>query len=532
MSSDGVDAVVVGSGPNGLVAANLLADAGWTVVVLEAAADPGGAVRSAEVAAPGYISDLFSAFYPLSAPPAPLARLGLDTYGLRWCHAPTVLSHVTPDGAAVTLSRDVEATAASVERFAPGDGERWRRAYAAWQRTGPDLMRTLFTPFPPVRAGLGLLRRAGVGDGLRLARRFLLPADKLGRELFRGAGARLLVAGCALHVDLPMGGSLGGGFGWLLAMLGQQCGYPVPQGGAGALTAALVDRLVARGGTVVCDARVERVAVRAGTARGVHTADGRWWPARRAVLADVSAPALYGRLLDRSVVPARLLDDLDGFQFDHATVKVDWALSRPVPWVAPEVAGSGTVHLGVDLAGLTRYGAALDAGESPADLLLILGQMTTTDPLRSPPGTESCWAYTHLPQRPMWSPAEVDAVVERIEATIEAQAPGFRSSVIGRHVSGPADLELADANLVGGAVGGGTTALHQQLVFRPLPGLGRADTVIDRLYLASAAAHPGGGVHGGPGANAARAAIARDRFLTGPLYGSAVRAAHRRIYPR
>jgi phytoene dehydrogenase-like protein len=167
----------------------------------------------------------------------------------------------------------------------------------------------------------------------------------------------------------------------------------------------------------------------------------------------------------------------------------------------------------------------------PRHPFLLVGQMTTADPAHSPPGTESLWAYTHLPFRPDWTSDEVAAHVARMEAVLEEYAPGFGSLVVGRHVAGPGDLERENPSLVGGAVGGGTAAAYQQLFLRPIPGLGRADTPIDRLFLASSSAHPGGGVHGGPGANAARAALARDRALTGSLYHAAIAAAHRAIYP-
>ncbi|MGE5829078.1 MAG: phytoene desaturase family protein [Micromonosporaceae bacterium] len=528
----GHDAVVVGSGPNGLVAANLLADAGWHVVVLEAAGEPGGAVRSAVITAPGYVSDLCSAFYPLAGPPSPLAALGLEDVGLQWRHAPNVLSHLTPAGDVVTLSRDPEATADSVERYARGDGQRWRAAYAEWLRVGPPLLRALFTPFPPVRPSWELLRTAGLGDSLRLLRRMLMPVRSLGQELFDGAGSRLLLTGCALHVDLTPDAALGGGYGWLLAMLAQQRGFPVPAGGAGALTAALVTRLRQRGGEVHCAARVTRVEVQAGVARAVRTADGRRWPAHRAVIADVAAPALYRDLLGPDVVPARLLEDIARFSFDSATLKVDWALARPLPWRAEGVAGSGTVHLGADLAGLSRYAADLAGDTVPAQPFLICGQMTTADPDRSPPGTESLWAYTHLPQRRDWSDPVVAGVAAALEDALERQAPGFRDSIVARRVTGPGQLEAENANLVGGALGGGTAAIHQQLVFRPVPGLGRADTPVDGLFLASAGAHPGGAVHGGPGANAARAALARRARVGGWLYGAGMRALHGRLYRR
>jgi phytoene dehydrogenase-like protein len=295
---------------------------------------------------------------------------------------------------------------------------------------------------------------------------------------------------------------------------------------------AMIKRLTDRGGAVVCGARVERIVVRGGAAQGVLSADGRRFRARRAVLADVGAPALFRDLLPRSAVPSGLLGDLARFQYDGSTVKVDWALSAPVPWRVSGAAESGTVHLGVDLAGLARFGAALDAGAVPEEPFVICGQMTVCDPRRSPQGTESMWAYTHLPHRRSWTPEQIADVVRRIEAAIERHAPGFGATVLGRRVAGPAELEAENDNLVGGALAGGTSAIHQQLFLRPVPGLGRADTVVDRLFLASASAHPGGGVHGGPGANAARAALARRAPVTGAAYGAAVRFAQRRLYGR
>jgi phytoene dehydrogenase-like protein len=244
----------------------------------------------------------------------------------------------------------------------------------------------------------------------------------------------------------------------------------------------------------------------------------------------VPAPTLYRELLPTAAVPVRLLDDLTTFEYDPSTVKVDYALSGPIPWRSPEAAGSGTVHLGVDRVGMTRYAAALGADQIPDEPLLICGQMTTADPTRSPAGTESFWAYTHLPHRQNWTADEVAGVVARMEQALEESAPGFSALVRGRRVAGPADLEAENRSLIGGALGGGSNAVHQQLFFRPIPGLGRADTPIDRLYLASASAHPGGGVHGGPGANAARAALARNRRGSGAIYRATVQGLQRRIY--
>ncbi|MGW1452643.1 phytoene desaturase family protein, partial [Micromonospora sp. NPDC002411] len=201
-AAQSADAVIVGAGHNGLVAANLLADAGWEVVVLEATSAPGGAVRSAEVTAPGYLSDLYSSFYPLGYASPVLADLDLGRHGLSWRHAPDVLAHLLPDGRAAVINRDLDVTAASLEQFAPGDGKRWLNAYTDWLDVAEPMLDAITSPFPPVRGGLGLLRRLRVAGALRLARRLVVPVRKLGDELFDGPGGPALLAGCALHTDL------------------------------------------------------------------------------------------------------------------------------------------------------------------------------------------------------------------------------------------------------------------------------------------------------------------------------------------
>ncbi|MGW1835102.1 phytoene desaturase family protein [Streptomyces sp. NPDC002067] len=512
------DAVVIGAGPNGLVAANLLADDGWAVEVLEAQPEPGGAVRSDRGVHPAYVNDLCSSFYPLAAASPVLNALRLDTCGLRWSHAPRVLAHPLPDGRCAVLERDVTDTARGLDGFAAGDGAAWRRLYGIWDRVGQDLTGALFAPFPPVRAGVRLLARLRLAGGVRLARTLLLPVRRLGEEEFRGEAGRLLLAGNALHADLAPEAAGSGGFGWLMSMLGQSVGFPVPVGGAGELTAALVRRLTRRGGVVRCQERVTGIVVRDGRAVAVRTAGGEAVPARRAVLADVSPPALYGALLDARHVPGPLLADLRRFAWDFATFKVDRALDGPVPWTAEAAAAAGTVHLADGVDGLTRFASQLAMGHVPDRPFALFGQMTTADVTRSPAGTESAWAYTHVPQRVRgdaggdgltgsWDRAEQEIMADRVERQVERYAPGFRARVRARRVLAPPTLEALDENLRGGAINGGTASLHQQLVFRPVPGTGRPETPVKGLYLASAGAHPGGGVHGAPGANAARAAL-------------------------
>ncbi|MYS84667.1 phytoene desaturase family protein [Embleya scabrispora] len=521
--TDEADAVVVGAGPNGLVAANILADHGWRVEVLEARDVPGGAVHSDRGVHPDFVSDTFSSFHPLAAASPTIAALDLHEFGLRWSHAPSVLAHPLADGRCATLHRGVDATAAGLAgHFGADDAAGWRRLSALWDRLDPHLVNALLSPFPPIRSGLALAARLGAADGLRFARTMTLPVRRLGEEEFSDVGATMLLAGCALHADMLPEAAPSAAFGWLLAMLGQQHGWPTPVGGAGALTEALVRRLTSKGGAVRCGTRVTSVVVRGGTALGVRTANGDAVRARRAVLADVPATTLYGGLVSWDDLPARLRDDLRRFTWDPGTFKVDWALNGPIPWTAPEAARAGTIHLAADLAELSDYAVQVASDRLPARPFLLIGQMTTADPTRSPAGTESAWAYTHVPRHVTedlgggltgrWDPGEAQAYADRLETRVETFAPGFRSRIIARRILSPLALQAANANLVGGALNGGSAAIHQQLVFRPVPGSGRPPTPVRRLYLASASAHPGGGVHGACGANAARAALRVERL--------------------
>jgi phytoene dehydrogenase-like protein len=509
--------VVIGAGPNGLVAANLLADAGWQVLVLEAQPEPGGGVRSAELTHPGFVHDVFSAFYPLGVSSPVMKALDLPAHGLRWRRSPIALAHPTADGRCAVLSTAIGETAQSLETYADSDGDAWRNAYARYERIADPLLDAMTSPFPPVRGATRLGLALGPRGLLDFSRLALLSVRRLAAEQFCGEGGALLLAGNALHSDVDPSSPPSGFLGWFLTSIGQQHGFPVPEGGAGQLTAALVRRLVARGGEIRCSSPVTRIVVDRGRAIAVETAGGDTIDAPRGVLADVSAPALYRQLVGEEHLPSWFVRSLERFQWDHGTFKVDWALSGSIPWLAEPAVRAGTVHLCDSLERVTAYSADLARGQIPAHPFVLIGQMNKADPTRSPPGTETVWAYTHVPHSPRgdaagelagsWSDSDSERFADRMEAVIEEHAPGFRSLITARHLLSPPALEARNANLVGGALGGGTMAFSQQLVFRPVPGLGRAETPVRGLYLASASAHPGGGVHGACGANAARAAL-------------------------
>jgi phytoene dehydrogenase-like protein len=517
------DAVVVGAGPNGLVAANRLADAGWSVLVLESTPHVGGAVHSDRSVDPDFEHDTFSSFYPLGAASPVIRSLHLEEHGLVWRHAPAVLGHPLPAGDWALLHRDRDVTASMLDALHPGDGDAWLSLCERWDRIGDILVEALLTPLPPLRAtARGLVRLPSAG-GLDLVRMLLTPAGDETLWPFGGDAPRLLIAGNAGHSDIPMDSPGSGLMGLLLTMLGQTVGFPVPEGGASRLSEALARRAESRGAVVRCSSPVERIEVERGRVAAVRCGDGSRTVVRRAVVAAVVAPLLYGRLVEPGDLPARVRRGMRRFQMDPSTVKVDWALEGPVPWESPPPYLPGTVHVADSLEDLTEALGQISSGLVPAHPFLLVGQMTTTDPTRSPVGTEALWAYTHVPQHVRgdagpdgitgsWGADERERFADRMQARIERLAPGFAGRIRTRRVLGPRELEAANPNLLGGAVNGGTNQLHQQLIFRPVPGSGRAETGIRGLYLGSASAHPGGAVHGAPGMNAARAALLHHRW--------------------
>ncbi len=499
------DAVVVGAGPNGLVAANLLADRGLEVLVLEAQPDAGGAARSAELVEPGYLHDRFSAFHVLATVSPAFLSLGLERHGLKWACSPLALAHPSSDGTCPAMASTVEETAAILEHWSPGDGERWQSIMAWWGRYGPPLLESFLGPWPPMKGPVRLAARANI-ELLEMARFLLLPARTMGLELFTGAASARLLVGCTAHSDLSPDQTLSGFPGLMLLLVGQEQGWPTPVGGAGALTAALVARLQSVGGRVRTSSPVESVLTTGRRTRGVRLAGGEEVQAR-VVVADTGAEQLYRRLIGPEHLSSKTERRLGRFGRTAGTVKVDWTLDAPVPWLAADAARAATIHIGDSIEVIADAAHALNQNRVPEQPFLLFGQYSVADPSRMPAGKEVCWAYAHVPRD---VPIDAGRFADRMELQIERLAPGFRDLIRGRYIVGPAELEGADANLVGGMIGGGTIALHQMLVFRPLPQLSPNRTPVAGLFLGSDATHPGGGVHGACGANAARSAL---RFL-------------------
>ncbi|ADB33580.1 FAD dependent oxidoreductase [Kribbella flavida DSM 17836] len=521
-----VDAVVIGSGPNGLVSAVELADAGWDVLVLEAADTFGGAVQSTE--SDGWISDRYSSNYPLGLASPVLRALELEQFGLRWAHAELPLAHLLDPDTSAAIHPDPKDTAASVSADHPGDGEAWLELYSAFVKIREPFLESLLTGWPPLLPAARLTRRLGsAGELVRFARFMAMPMHRMAQELFDGPRARALLAGNAFHADAPLSGSVSGTMGWLLAMLAQDVGYPVVEGGSSGLTGALRRRAERAGALFVAGTPVTGIELTANRATAVRTASGERVAVGRAVVADVSAPTLYDVLLPQASVPAGLRRDLERFEWDYPTVKVNYRLSGPIPWRSEQARVAGVVHLGGTADDLVHTSADLDTGRMPAAPFLLIGQTTKSDPTRSPAGTEAVWAYSHLP-RGTADDASAEKLGDQMDRLIDRYAPGFSALVIDRDLQRPGDLLEANASLALGALGGGTAQLHQQLIFRPTIGLGSPRTYVTGLYLGSSAVHPGPGVHGACGHLAARTAL-RDASLLGPVTRALPTAALRRL---
>jgi len=496
-----VDAVVIGAGPNGLVAANALADAGVSTLVLEAQAMAGGACRTVANTLPGFRHDVGAAFFPFGSLSPAMRAMDLPGSGLVWRHARIDTAHPSVDGTCGVLARDVDLTA---ERLGPEDGPRWRKIHTWFAREGDRILAALLGELPPWRAlGLGFesLARLGLAGAL---------SGRAWSELtFSTPAAQRIAPGLALHTDVGPADPLGAVVGVMLALTGSTGGFGVPEGGAGAITDRLVERLRGHRVPILLRSRVKRIVVEGGNAVAVITEAGDEIRVGRFVVADVAAPTLYQRLLDPKVTPSSIVDGMRSFPFGFGTFKMDWALDGPVPWIAQDACKAAVVHTGDDLDDLERFTREVREGKVPARPYLVIGQPTLADPTRAPRGKHVLWAYSRVPFRIKggWPSARKEAFADAIEARIEELAPGFKDTILARQVVSPEDLEALDENLIGGDLGGGSAAITNQLLFRPSFPYFRYRTPIRGLYLGSSYAHPGAGVHGMCGWNAAHAAL-------------------------
>ncbi|MFZ0380116.1 MAG: NAD(P)/FAD-dependent oxidoreductase [Solirubrobacteraceae bacterium] len=497
--------VVIGAGPNGLVAAIRMAEAGRPVIVLEAAERPGGAVRTEPLTLPGFHHDTFSSVYPAGAASPVFASMPLERYGLRWIHPEACYAHPLPGGRAVALYRDVERTAASLDSVQSGDGARWRAFVEPMVEEFEAIRAAMLAAFPPLAGAWHVLTALGPVGAARFG--LLVPASAraLGTRLFAGSGSRAWLYGSAAHGDVPPAAPGSAIAAMYLNLMGHAVGWPSPEGGAQRLTDALVAHLDELGGEIRTSASVERVQASRGRVTGVEIASGERLEADT-VIADVMPHALLA--LAGEALPTAYAALLRRYRYGPATLKVDWALDGPIAWEAPEPRSAGTVHLSGDedelLDTITQTQDRL-----PSRPFMLVGQQSLADPTRAPEGKHTAWAYTRGPQIGVSWPQEIDRHIERMEAQVERFAPGFRDRILARHVMSPAELERRNPNLVGGDVGGGSYRLRQ-LIFRPIPGLSPYRTPLSGLYLASAATFPGGAVHGVPGDAAARVALAHS----------------------
>ncbi len=466
------DAVVIGSGPNGLAAAITVAQAGRCVLVVEGQATIGGGMRSAELTLPGFLHDVCSAVHPMAITSPFFRTLPLAEHGLEWIQPSLPLAHPMDDGTAVIVDRSVDKTAANLGE----DGKRYAALMAPFVADWPKLDSFLLGPlsfpnhpFAAARFGLHALRSA----------------SGIARSNFRGARARAVFAGIAAHSLLPLEQMPSGAFGLVLGITTHAVGWPFARGGSQNLANALASYLRSLGGEIVTGMPVESL---------------EQLPPSRVVLCEVSPRQLLG--IAGSRFPTGFKHKLESFRYGPGACKVDWALDGPIPWKAEACSHAGTVHVGGTLEEIEESERLPWRGAAAEKPFVLLAQPTLFDPTRAPAGKHIAWAYCHVPNASNFD------MTDRIESQIERFAPGFRSRILKRNVRTAVNIELHNPNMTGGDINGGSPELSQ-LFFRPTWRMYR--TPAKGVYICSASTPPGGGVHGMCGHLAARAAL-RDVF--------------------
>jgi phytoene dehydrogenase-like protein len=463
-------AIVVGSGPNGLIAALVLARAEWDVTVFEAAGTPGGGMRTMQLTLPGVLHDVCSAIHPLAVASPAFRELVGD--GLEWIHPDVPLAHPLDGGRAAVLSRELAVTANGLG----ADGQAYRRLFGPLVDAGFDLTDALLSPFTiPPRHPVALTRYGlvGIRSALGVARRF--ETDE----------ARALFAGLAAHSMLSLDMASTAGYGLMLGALAHIVGWPMARRGSQSIADTLVAMLKGAGATIECDRRITSLSE---------------LPPAEAILFDVGP----SQLLDivGGAAPSRYRAALSRFRRGPGVFKLDLAMDGPIPWSNETCAGAGTVHLGGTIEEIAGAESEVQAGQHPERPFVLLAQQTLFDAERAPAGMHTVWAYCHVPNG-----STVD-MTERIERQIERFAPGFRDRIVARHAMNTEAIERYDANYVGGDINGGFANLRQ-FVIRPTLGLRPWRTPIDGVYLCSSSTPPGGGVHGMCGWHAAHEVLRR-----------------------
>jgi phytoene dehydrogenase-like protein len=472
-------ACVIGSGPNGLAAAIVLAQAGMQVEVFEAESQPGGAARTMELTLPGFHHDFGSAVHPMAAGSPFFSSLPLADHGLEWLHSPAALAHPFDDGTAITLERNLDDAEAALGE----DGRAWRNLMEPLVRDWDGFAQDILRPILRVPRHPFLLAR--------FAQDAIPPATFVARRRFRNERTRALFAGLAAHSFLSLHEPLSASFGMVLAAAAHAVGWPIPRGGAQSIANALSAHLVQLGGKITASTRI---------------ASFDQLPPCNLTLCDITPRQLLR--LSQGKLSSGYRRRLENFRYGPGIFKVDYALSAPIPWKAAECLRAATVHLGGSMGEIAASEAAMASGHLAERPFVLLAQPTLFDPSRAPAGKHIAWAYCHIPNGSTFN------MLERLEAQIERFAPGFRDCILARRVFSPSEMEAMDANLVGGDINGGAVDLSQFL-FRPT--WRNYATSAKDVYLCSSSTPPGGGVHGMCGYNAASVALRRETI---PLHPS------------
>ncbi|MHB8391139.1 MAG: phytoene desaturase family protein [Acidobacteriaceae bacterium] len=456
---------MIGSGPNGLAAAIVLAQAGMQVEVFEAESQPGGAARTMELTLPGFHHDFGSAVHPMAAGSPFFSSLPLADHGLEWIHSPAPLAHPFDDGTAITLERNLDDAEAALGE----DGRAWRNLMEPLVRDWDGFAQDILRPILRVPRHPFLLAR--------FAQDAIPPATFVARRRFRNERTRALFAGLAAHSFLSLHEPLSASFGMVLAAAAHAVGWPIPRGGAQSIANALSAHLVQLGGKITASTRI---------------ASFDQLPPCSLTLCDITPRQLLR--LSQGKLSSGYRQRLENFRYGPGIFKVDYALSAPIPWKAAECLRAATVHLGGSMGEIAASEAAMASGRSAERPFVLLAQPTLFDPSRAPAGKHIAWAYCHVPNGSTFN------MLERLEAQIERFAPGFLDCILSRRVFSPSEMEAMDANLVGGDINGGAVDLSQ-FFFRPT--WRNYATSAKDVYLCSSSTPPGGGVHGMCGYNAA-----------------------------